>query len=142
MQALHIYPHKPSTIWSTVGFVSSTLEVASCFRLLSRDIRFPDGQIGAQTVVVPNSEDAAGRPAEGKAEGRERPGYPFRQLNMLGFGNTDAGRDGWKTCRAYKEDNLAPHKTVRRRRVGICGAGKNSPFSSQKLSFFLLLSAG
>lgn len=49
-----------------------------------------------------------------RAEGRgERKGQSFRQLNAIGFEKGDGTGGEWKTCRAYQEDKLAPHKRVR-----------------------------
>lgn len=40
----------------------------------------------------------------------------FRQLHMMGF-EEDSGRSGeWRTCRAYAESELPPHKKVPTRR--------------------------
>lgn len=68
--------------------------------------------VGGERAVSVDEWVGGNVPAQ--TEGQERnKGQGFRQLNALGFEKGD-GTDGkWKTCRAYREDELAPHKRVR-----------------------------
>lgn len=57
---------------------------------------------------------------EGKEWGLRR---RFRQLSMLGF-ESEGGKGGeWKTCRAFEETGLAPHKKVKHGGGGRGGGG-------------------
>lgn len=70
-------------------------------------------QSGGMERAVSVDEHVGGNvPAQQKGQESNK-GKGFRQLNALGFENGD-GTDGeWKTCRAYREDELALHKRVR-----------------------------
>lgn len=49
---------------------------------------------------------------EGNGE-RENLRSTYRELSLMGF-EEDNGQGGeWLTCRAYQDDELSPHKTVR-----------------------------
>lgn len=47
------------------------------------------------------------------SSGRSELRSTFRQLSMMGFEEGDGLGGEWRTCRAYEEDKLAPHKKVK-----------------------------
>lgn len=68
-----------------------------------------DGEIGV--MVVEDVEQPHGKASDsGRRYGY---GHTYRHLDMLGLEDSSQRDGNWKTCKAYRETDLVPHKKVR-----------------------------
>lgn len=95
---------------SAPSAVKPVLMVALALTLFAAIVLVGNARGGTQAVELRASSGSNAGASGGRGTDLRR---SFRRLSMMGF-EEGSGQDGeWRTCRAYEESTLGPHKKVR-----------------------------